>query len=383
MTKWIDMVGNKKKIRHVLGISGGKDSAALAIYMNDNYPELDIEYYTADTGKELKETYQLINNLEVYLGKKIIRLKAFPDSVEAPFDHKLKSLGGFLPNTLNRWCTKSLKLDVFEKFVGDDPVISYVGIRGDEVREGYISSKSTIQSIFPFRENIWSQDVVAKILDNRRINDRLAWAEENVDADKLTRFLEVLGRPINEFYSKDSKLKDILDLGVPYYNRLAFDVAKQEGYPISQLNTAFPLLDNNDILKLEDIYALLENSGVGIPAYYNEIEFEIDDEKATYNRSRSGCYFCFFQQKIEWVWLYEQHPDLFAQAMEYERGDFSWNQDEPLEKLIHPDRIADIKREYIKRQKRKEKQDKPKSSKLVDILMSTSEEEVGCASCFI
>ena len=41
-----------KKIRHLLGISGGKDSAALAIYMKDKYPDLDIEYYTCDTGKE-------------------------------------------------------------------------------------------------------------------------------------------------------------------------------------------------------------------------------------------------------------------------------------------------------------------------------------------
>lgn len=372
-----------KNVRHVLGISGGKDSAALAIYMQNNYPELDIEYYTADTGKELKETYELINSLEIYLGKPIKRLRAFENSPEAPFDHKLKSLGGFLPNTVHRWCTKSLKLDVFEKFVGDDPVISYVGIRGDEEREGYISSKSTIQSIFPFRENIWSQDVVAKILDNKRINDRLLWAEKNVEADKLIRFLEVLGRPIDEFYTKDNKLKDILTAGVTYYNRLAFDVAREEGYPINQLTAVFPLLDNNDVLKIDDIYALLENSGVGIPAYYNEIEFEIDGEKATYSRSRSGCYFCFFQQKIEWVWLYEQHPDMFAQAMEYERGDFSWNQEESLEELIQPDRIAVIKREYIKRQKRLQKQNKPKSPKLMDILMVSPEEEVGCASCFI
>ena len=54
-----------KKVRHVLGISGGKDSAALAIYMKDKYPHLDIEYYTCDTGKELDETYQLIKNIEI------------------------------------------------------------------------------------------------------------------------------------------------------------------------------------------------------------------------------------------------------------------------------------------------------------------------------
>ena len=57
------------KVRHVLGISGGKDSAALAIYVKQRYPNLDIEYYTSDTGKELDETYQLIDNLEIFLGK--------------------------------------------------------------------------------------------------------------------------------------------------------------------------------------------------------------------------------------------------------------------------------------------------------------------------
>ena len=78
------------KVRHVLGISGGKDSAALAIYMKNNYPELEIEYYTSDTGRELDETYKLIDNLEVFLGKKIIRIAATKDSPEVPFDHFLK-----------------------------------------------------------------------------------------------------------------------------------------------------------------------------------------------------------------------------------------------------------------------------------------------------
>ena len=84
-----------KKVRHVLGISGGKDSAALAIYMRDKYPQLDIEYYTCDTGKELDETYQLIENLEVYLGKKITLLKAVGNEIDNPFDHFFISLSLF------------------------------------------------------------------------------------------------------------------------------------------------------------------------------------------------------------------------------------------------------------------------------------------------
>ena len=151
------------KVRHVLGISGGKDSAALAIYLHNLYPSLDIEYYFCDTGKELDETYALIKNLEVYLGKKVTKLEAANKSHESPFDHYHKLYGGFLPSSNARWCTKKLKLEPFEKFVGDEPVVSYVGIRGDEDREGYISKKPNIQSIFPFRKNIWSKDIIQEL----------------------------------------------------------------------------------------------------------------------------------------------------------------------------------------------------------------------------
>lgn len=62
-------------VRHVLGISGGKDSAALAIYLNDKYPNLNIEHYFCETDKELDETYKLLENIELYLGKKLSVLK--------------------------------------------------------------------------------------------------------------------------------------------------------------------------------------------------------------------------------------------------------------------------------------------------------------------
>ena len=64
-------------VKHLLGISGGKDSAALAIYLNRLYPNLDVEYYTCDTGKELKETYDLIDRLESALGKSIVKYSSF------------------------------------------------------------------------------------------------------------------------------------------------------------------------------------------------------------------------------------------------------------------------------------------------------------------
>ena len=61
-----------------------------------------------------------------------------------------------------------MKLEPFEEFVDDVPTLSYVGIRGDEDREGYISHKPNIQSIFPFRRNIWSEEIISKTLTNSK-----------------------------------------------------------------------------------------------------------------------------------------------------------------------------------------------------------------------
>ncbi len=366
-----------KKVRHVLGISGGKDSAALAIYMKDNYPELDIEYYTADTGKELDETYKLIDNLEVYLGKKIIRLTGAPNSPELPFDHFLKMYGGYLPSSNARWCTKNLKLAPFEKFVGNDPVVSYVGIRGDEDREGYISKKSNIQSIFPFRRNIWSEDVISRMLANSNISATLALYGTLEQSSKSDRYIELLKTPLSTIFTLSQKLNQLLDLGVKEFNRLVFAFLKNSQYPLAT-EEYFPLVNSEDILIRKDIFNILETSGVGVPEYYKEIEFEINGKSSTYARSRSGCFFCFYQQKIEWVWLYEQHTELFLKAMEYEKDGYTWIQDEPLSDLIKPERVQQIKEEYIKRTDRKNKTQSPY---LLDILSEAEGE--GCASCFI
>ena len=365
-------------VRHVLGISGGKDSAALAIYMHQRYPELDIEYYTCDTGKELDETYQLIKNLEVYLGKPITLLQAADQSTQDPFDHYLKLYGGFLPSANSRWCTKKLKLEPFEKFVGTDPVVSYVGIRGDEDREGYISKKTNIQSIFPFRKNIWSADVVSKVLTNSNAATVADLYEQLALTNPNDRFAEVLGKPVSFSFPQGQKLNLLLDLDTRRFNELVFAFLKQTNYPLAGEMT-FPLIDNDEVLVRDDIFRLLGDSGVGVPAYYNRLNFAVNGKQGQYSRSRSGCYFCFYQQKIEWIWLYEQHPDRFAKAVAYEKDGYTWNDDETLEAMIAPARMQAIKEEYIKRTSRNAQ--KSKSPYLLDILGDA--EGDGCAACFI
>jgi len=369
---------NKRKVRQVLGISGGKDSAALAVYLKTKYPQLDIEYYFCDTGKELKETYRIIENLEIFLGKKIKKLRAAKGFPGDPFDYFYNLYRGYLPSSQARWCTRKLKLEPFEEFVANDPVISYVAIRGDEEREGYISRKPNIQSIFPFRKNIWSLDVIDKVFDNKNSFILSGIYKKKIKNDRISDMVsEILCKKISPDYTRSQKLKELLSIDVVGFNKVVFDFLKTTHYPLSYLET-YPLTDNEDVLIREDIFNILEESGVGVPGYYKSVEFTVNGEKGNYARSRSGCFFCFFQQKIEWVWLYEQHPDLFKKAMEYEESGFTWTEEEKLEDLIKPDRIRKIKEDYLKLNDNSSSQ---KSEFLIDILNIAEEE--GCAACFV
>jgi 3'-phosphoadenosine 5'-phosphosulfate sulfotransferase (PAPS reductase)/FAD synthetase len=235
-----------ESVRHILGLSGGKDSTALAVFMRQKYPDLKIEYFFCDTHKELPETEEYLDRIEVRLGITITRLEA-----ERGFDHWLDIYGGTLPSPKMRWCTKQMKIIPLEKFIGDDVAISYIGIRADENRDGYISTKPNIKAVYPFKER--------------------------------------------------------------------------------------------GLVKA-DILRLLEESGIGLPKYYEW-------------RSRSGCYFCFFQRKYEWVMLYETHPDLFAKAVQYEQQHkdgrtYTWTQGETLLELLarKDDIIADHQKAMARQQ---------------------------------
>ena len=169
----------------------------------------------------------------------------------------------------------------------------------------------------------------------------------------------------------------LLDIDVVTFNHAVFSFLKQyTEYPAGKLDY-FPLIDNDEVLVKDDIFRILRESGVGVPAYYDLIDFEVDGKIGQYCRSRSVCYFCFFQQRIEWIWLYEQHPDLFEKAMSYEKDGYTWIQGEPLSELIRPERIRQIKLDQIK--KIEEEREKNKNKRLIDLF----DDDINCANCFI
>jgi 3'-phosphoadenosine 5'-phosphosulfate sulfotransferase (PAPS reductase)/FAD synthetase len=373
------------EIKHVLGISGGKDSAALAIYMSRKHPDINVEYYTCDTGKELNETYDLINKLNSVLGKNIRLYKSIDElnsPEKNPFDHFLAMYGGYLPSATARWCTGKMKLEPFENEIGTTPTISYVGIRGDENREGYISKKENIQSIFPFRKNIWSEDVVKKFLANSNTNFVKNQYELLAPKGKLEMILQYVEQPISLRFTQKQKVNALLDTDVKLFNKVVFAFLKTTDYPVGKLES-FSLIENDDVLGIDDIFKILDDSGVGIPAYYLPLEYQVEIngelKKGTYSRSRSGCFFCFFQQKIEWVWLLEQHPELYESAIAYEKEGYTW-MEESLVDLKKSERVESIKKEHYLRMHKNKTNAKTTTSWQDEILQAEGE---GCASCFI
>ena len=232
------------QVRHVLSLSGGKDSAALAVYMRDRISNM--EYIFHDTGKELPDTYEYLERLEGYLGSKIVRT-----TYGTTFDDLLRQYGGMLPSNHRRWCTRMMKLEPFERYIGNDFCVNYVGIRADEDRVGYISHKPNIRPSFPFRD---------------------------------------------------------------------------------------------DGIRYEDVQRILETSGLGMPPY------------TKWGRSRSGCFFCFYQQKIEWVRLKQKYPHLYSEAKAYEKPNaingnvFFWCGNESLADLERPERMKQIEANWCKAQ---------------------------------
>lgn len=151
------------KERHLLALSGGKDSAALAVYMREKYAHLPMEYVFIDSGCELPETYAYLDKLRAILGIEIITIRS-----RRNFEYWLKMFKGVLPAPRNRWCTRLLKLDPYADWLKNNckeiMVFNYAGLRADEDRTGYQSKSDRVTSKFPFVNDGLVLEDVKKIL---------------------------------------------------------------------------------------------------------------------------------------------------------------------------------------------------------------------------
>ena len=63
-------------IRHVISVSGGKDSTATLLLALERVPREQIVAIFCDTGNEIPVTHAYLDNLESHLGIRIHRIRA-------------------------------------------------------------------------------------------------------------------------------------------------------------------------------------------------------------------------------------------------------------------------------------------------------------------
>lgn len=145
--------------KHVVGLSGGKDSTALALWLVENEPR-DYEFICNETGDELPEMHAHWARLERMLGAPLKRVRHDLTLTE------LCESQNALPNWRQRWCTRMLKIEptiAYFESLPDDSVL-YVGLRADEeLRKGLFGEDINVR--FPLREQGWTVDDVWKYLD--------------------------------------------------------------------------------------------------------------------------------------------------------------------------------------------------------------------------
>lgn len=161
---------------HIVFISGGKDSSAMALKLKELNPHIDYKYVITPTGDELPVMISHWKKLEDKLGVKFIVLRD-PDT---PTIYDLIDYFKALPNWRQRWCTRILKIEVAEKYIHSlsAPAILYVGLRADEEqRKGNVKYNtpqidlfaSDIQQVYPLREWGWGIKDVIKYLNEQDI----------------------------------------------------------------------------------------------------------------------------------------------------------------------------------------------------------------------
>lgn len=153
-----------QRLRHIVALSGGKDSTAMALRLAEVEPR-EYTYVCTPTGNELPEMVDHWERLEGILGQPIVRIQE-------------RTLFGLiieqraLPNHAARWCTRILKLENFYAWCcKQGPAISYVGLRADEESRAGMTfrSEGEMHMDFPMKRWGWTISDVREYLAHRGV----------------------------------------------------------------------------------------------------------------------------------------------------------------------------------------------------------------------
>lgn len=150
-------------VLHVVALSGGHDSTAMALLLREQHPDTPFNYVCTPTGNELPAMFTHWRNLGERLGRRLIPIMAWSL-------HGIIREERMLPNFRARFCTRRLKIEPYRKFLlgqaAIGPIVSYVGLRADEDGRagGAYSDIAGVEMRFPLREMGYGEDDVQSAL---------------------------------------------------------------------------------------------------------------------------------------------------------------------------------------------------------------------------
>lgn len=159
-------VRDENGVLHVVALSGGHDSTALAFLLQETEPR-PYNYVCTPTGNELPAMFEHWRNLGERLGRRLV-------PIVAGTLHGVIRKQSMIPNFQARFCTRILKIEPYRRFLIDQaaigPIVSYVGLRADEDGRagGAYGDIGGVTMRFPLREMGFKEDDVQATL--RRFN---------------------------------------------------------------------------------------------------------------------------------------------------------------------------------------------------------------------
>lgn len=153
-------------VLHVVALSGGKDSTAMAFRLREMHPDRPFTHVCTPTGDELPDMVEHWLRIGDRLGSRV-----WPISSGHSLDGLCRAYNA-LPNWRQRWCTRQLKIEPYAawltEMVKDGPGVSYVGLRADEAERegGDYTSIPGVTMAFPMREWGWGLGDVLDYLDS-------------------------------------------------------------------------------------------------------------------------------------------------------------------------------------------------------------------------
>jgi hypothetical protein len=171
-----------------VSFSGGRSSAMMAKIMLENYPKYELLFTFANTGKELPETLDFVNECDKRWGLGVVWIEYCPQEKYRVVTYETASRKGepfealiekrsYLPNRVTRFCTTELKVRPMAKYIRSldfEYWDAAIGIRRDEPNRYHRMKSAKKRDRWEYIFPLWDMHITRAQVDH-------FWSEQSFD----------------------------------------------------------------------------------------------------------------------------------------------------------------------------------------------------------